>query len=376
MLRFFLDPLDPMRVSINLTGLAPGSAALGHARPLRAAMILPAGRALAARFMQRIRQVIAAPHESSSEAQSERAKLAEAALIRRVDELEFRVAEEIAARLAAEARLNEAQRMQALGRLASGIAHDFNNVLQAIGGALYLIAKHPNDAAQVARFATLAEDAAFRGVAITGRLLSLSRRGEARTGPVEVAPLLSGMAELFCHTLDVNIAVAVDASPGLPPLVVDRRQLETVLINLAANARDAMPDGGMLALSATLDHNGDGYDDGGYIPGSVRGCLICITVADTGEGMDAATLARASEPFFTTKEPGCGTGLGLAMASSFAKQSGGAMRIESAPGKGTTVRLWLPCFVATEGSTAMGLLPPGSSCVQGRALVMDATLAG
>ena len=287
--------------------------------------------------------------------------MAEAVSIRPAEIPDFRVQE-----VAAAARSDQALRMQALGQLASGIAHDFNNVLQAIGDALFLIAQQPDDAERVARFAAIADVAAQRGAAITGRLLSLSRKGERRTGPIDTGLLLTEVAELLGHALGAGIAIRVDAAPGLPPLVADRGQLETVLINLATNARDAMPDGGTLVLSAAVD----AYDPDGRIApgpyGSVR-----IDVSDTGEGMDATTLARASEPFFTTKEVGRGTGLGLAMALNFAEESGGAMRIESAPGMGTTVRLWLP------GASEAACLPVPRSMalpaprLRGRVLLVD-----
>lgn len=295
---------------------------------------------------------------------------AEAASLRRAELPEVRV-QEAAAQMAApirldQARLDQALRMQALGQLASGIAHDFNNVLQAIGGALFLIAQQPDDAERVARFAAIADDAAQRGAAITGRLLSLSRKGGLRTGPVDPGLLLTEMAELLVHALGASIAVRVDAAPGLPPLLADRGQLETVLINLATNARDAMPGGGALALSAAVD----AYGPDGKVASGANG-YVRIDVSDTGDGMDAATLARASEPFFTTKEVGRGTGLGLAMALNFAEQSGGAMRIESVPGMGTTVRLWLPC-----ANSAVCLPVPRSAALptprlRGRVLLVD-----
>jgi PAS domain S-box-containing protein len=259
-------------------------------------------------------------------------------LQRLTDELEARVEKEATAREAAQNRLNQAQRLQALGQLAGGIAHDFNNMLQVVGGALALILRRPDDAARVARLAATAEDATERGAAITGRLLSLTRQGTLRAAPVEPLALLSDMASVLTHTLGAAIAIQVAAAPDLPPLLADRRQLETVLINLAANARDAMPGGGRLTLSAALEFNPQGLSVE-VLPGP----FIRIEAADTGHGMDAATLARASEPFFTTKDVGRGTGLGLAMARGFVEQSGGGLRIESTPGRGTAVRLWLPC---------------------------------
>lgn len=259
-------------------------------------------------------------------------------LKRLTDELETRVEREATAREAAQVRLNRSQRLQALGQLAGGVAHDFNNMLQVVGGALSLIRRQPGDPVRVARLAATAEDATERGAAITGRLLSLTRQGTLRSGPVEPLALLSDMAAALSHTLGAAIAIQVLAAPDLPPLLADRRQLESVLINLAANARDAMPDGGRLTLSAALEFDPDVLS--GNVP---PGRYIRLEAADTGTGMDAATLARASEPFFTTKDVGRGTGLGLAMARGFVEQSGGGLGIESVPGRGTAVRLWLPC---------------------------------
>lgn len=259
-------------------------------------------------------------------------------LKRLTDELEARIEREATAREAAQIRLNQSQRLQALGQLAGGVAHDFNNMLQVVGGALSLIRRQPGDPVRVARLAATAEDATERGAAITGRLLSLTRQGTLRSAPLEPLALLSDMAAALSHTLGTGIAIQVLAAPDLPPLLADRRQLEAVLINLAANARDAMPDGGRLTLSAALEFDPDGLS--AEVP---PGRYIRLEAADTGTGMDAVTLARASEPFFTTKDVGRGTGLGLAMARGFVEQSGGGLKIESAPGRGTAVRLWFPC---------------------------------
>ncbi len=285
-------------------------------------------------------------------------------LQRLTDELEARVETEAAAREAAQNRLNQAQRLQALGQLAGGIAHDFNNMLQVVGGALALIQRRPDDAARVARLAATAEDATERGTAITGRLLSLTRQGTLRSAPVEPLALLSDMASVLSHTLGAAIAIQVTAAPDLPPLLADRRQLETALINLAANARDAMPGGGRLTLSATLEFNPQ-HLSMEVLPGA----FIRIEATDTGIGMDADTLARASEPFFTTKDVGRGTGLGLAMARGFVEQSGGGMRIESAPDRGTTVGLWLPCAPGTAAQP--GSEPPRVPRRRGRVLLVE-----
>ena len=242
-------------------------------------------------------------------------------------------------RKSAEQRLAQAQKMEALGQLAGGIAHDFNNVLQAVSGGLSLIRRRAEDAASVQRLAAMAEDAVARGASITRRLLAFARQGTLSAEPVPAGPLLEGLHEMLTPTLGAGITVRLDVGPGLPPMLADRAQLETTLVNLAVNARDAMPQGGTLELAAHAEAIGAGDDH----PSGLRGGhYVRLDVIDTGTGMDAATLARASEPFFTTKPPNQGTGLGLAMARGFAEQSGGAFAIRSDPGRGTTVTLWFP----------------------------------
>ena len=234
-------------------------------------------------------------------------------------------------------RLCQAQRMEALGQLAGGIAHDFNNVLQSVSGGLNLIRRRAKDPAAVQKIADMVADASARGASITGRLLSFARQGELQSAPVDTAALLHGLAEMLTHTLGPGVTVRTEVAPGTPALLADKAQLETVLVNLAVNARDAMPDGGTLTISASGD-----VISRPEIGGPRDGDYVRVTVADTGSGMDGATLARAGEPFFTTKPPGQGTGLGLAMARGFSEQSGGGFSISSKPGRGTTVTSWLP----------------------------------
>lgn len=263
----------------------------------------------------------------------------EAALRQVNEELEARVREEVVAREEAQARLAQAQRMEALGQLAGGIAHDFNNVLQAVQGGARLLQGEPERADRVRRLATMVGEAAARGAAITRRLLAFARRADLRAEPVAPQELLGAMREMFRHTLGAGIEVRVQVAPGVPSLLADKGQLETVLVNLAANARDAMSGAGALVLSAVAES----VTAGGGHPAALKpGGYVRLSVSDTGVGMDAGTLARAAEPFFTTKPQGKGTGLGLAMARGFAEQSGGVLHIESAPGRGTTVRLWFP----------------------------------
>jgi PAS domain S-box-containing protein len=271
--------------------------------------------------------------------------------------LEERVREEVSAREDAQARAAHAQRMQALGQLAGGIAHDFNNVLQTVQGAVTLIAKRAADPASVKKFAAAVLGAVERGASITRRLLAFARRGELRAERIDLAGLLDGLRDVLAQTLGSPITVRINNDgTSLPAVIADRGQLETVLVNLATNARDAMPGGGTLTFAAVAEEFTAGLT---HPAGLEPGQYVRLSVTDTGIGMDQATLVRAMEPFFTTKPQDKGTGLGLSMAKGFAEQSGGALAIDSAPGKGTTVMLWLP--VADEqqqvAQVQLGLAP-------------------
>jgi signal transduction histidine kinase/ActR/RegA family two-component response regulator len=260
-------------------------------------------------------------------------------------------------------RLAHAQRMESLGRLAGGIAHDFNNVLQAALGGAKLISRRTADPG-IRKLAEMVVSAGERGASVTQRLLTFARRGQLRAEAIEIAPLFEGLREVLSHTLGAIVEVQVAAPPGLPPAMADRGQLEAVLINLAVNARDAMRSkgGGVLLLGAAAETVEEGR------PGLAPGRYLRLEVSDSGTGMDAATLARAAEPFFTTKPKEQGTGLGLAMATGFAQQSGGTLAIASQPGQGTTVTLWLP---EADAVTLRRSPPPadGASLPQG-ALVL------
>jgi signal transduction histidine kinase/ActR/RegA family two-component response regulator len=263
---------------------------------------------------------------------------------------------ETASREAAESRMRQAQRMEALGQLAGGIAHDVNNVLQAAASGARLIRRRPDDPEQVKRLASMVLEATERGASVARRLLAFARQGELRAADVDAAVILEDLREVLTHTLGAGVGVRTEIAPGLPPLRADKGQLETVLLNLATNARDAMAakGGGLLTLAATEERVEAGPRHAAAL---APGGYLRLSVTDTGTGMDAATLARATEPFFTTKGPGQGTGLGLAMAKGFAEQSGGGIAIESRPGRGTTVTLWLPRSVASEHE----ILPPPSA---------------
>ena len=277
---------------------------------------------------------------------------------RELMEANARLQAEIAERQQTEAALLQAQKVQAVGQLAGGIAHDFNNVLQAVLGGVSLIRRRAADGPAVQRLAGMVEDAARRGESVTRRLLAFSRREELRADTLEVGALLHGLHEVLAATLGSRIRVLVEATPGLPHVFADRGQLETVLVNLATNARDAMPAGGTLTLRAE-QRRPQGVE--GLAPGD----YVRITVTDTGEGMCPSTLARASEAFFTTKPLGQGTGLGLAMARSFAQGSGGALEIVSEAGRGTEVGLWLP-VMATNPVAPAAPARPGRPETEGR----------
>ncbi len=292
---------------------------------------------------------------------------AELQLVRLNQGLEARVVQEVAAREAAQARAAHAERMQALGQLAGGIAHDFNNILQATQGSAAMIEHRAANRDDVQRFARKILEATERGGAITGRLLAFARRGDLRAVPLAPDVLLEHLREILGPTLGSNIAIRLDPAPDLPNLSADASQLETTLVNLAINARDAMQNGGTITLSAVTETIDQAPP---HAPRLAPGRYVRLAVADTGSGMDQGVLARAVEPFFTTKPQGKGTGLGLSMAKGFAEQSGGDFAIESAPGKGTTVTLWFPEAAQTRAPDEDELRVPDTD-FPGRVLLVD-----
>ena len=249
---------------------------------------------------------------------------------------------QIADREAVEASLRQAQKMEAVGQLTGGIAHDFNNMLQAIGGNLELMHRRIEQgrAAETARYVASARTTVDRAAALTNRLLAFSRRQALQPRPVELDALIVGIEELLRGTVGPAITVTLDMDNGIWPVLCDPNQLESALLNAAINARDAMPDGGRLTISTRPLSLGkaDVVDQDGARPGD----HVEIALADTGIGMEEATRTRAFEPFFTTKPLGQGTGLGLSQLYGFVRQSGGFVRLESKPGRGTTLRLYLP----------------------------------
>ena len=251
------------------------------------------------------------------------------------EELESRVEERTREREIALRQLHESQKMESIGQLTGGVAHDFNNLLAVILGSLGLLKKAVPDDPRVSRLVDRAIQGAERGATLTTRLLAFARRQELKVEFVALQKLIPEMLDFLRHSVGPNIAIHAEISPDVWAIEVDANQLELALINLAVNARDAMPQGGSLTIAC---HN----EDNGKKVGLPRDPFVCITVADTGEGMSEATLLRAQEPFYTTKGIGKGTGLGLSMVHGFTAQSGGTMRISSELGRGTKVTLWLP----------------------------------
>jgi signal transduction histidine kinase/CheY-like chemotaxis protein len=243
----------------------------------------------------------------------------------------------------AEAReaLMQSQKMEAVGQLTGGLAHDFNNLLAGIMGNIQLaktrIAQGKAD--DIDRYLTAAEGASKRAAALTHRLLAFSRRQTLDPKPTDLNHLIAGMEDLINQTVGPEVTVAVTAQAGLWNTIVDPNQLENALLNLCINARDAMPEGGNLTITAdnrALD------DRAARARGLTAGDYVALCATDTGAGMSEEVLGRAFEPFYTTKPIGMGTGLGLSMVYGFAKQSGGQAEIQSEPGKGTSVCLYLP----------------------------------
>jgi PAS domain S-box-containing protein len=237
----------------------------------------------------------------------------------------------------AQEALRQAQKMEAMGQLTGGVAHDFNNLLTPIVGTLDMLQRRGVGGEREQRLIGGAMHSADRAKTLVQRLLAFARRQPLQASAVDVGELTRGMADLIASTTGPQIQVMVDAPDDLPPARADANQLEMAILNLAVNARDAMPEGGTLRISVAAATVG-----GGHRSSLKPGRYLHLSVADTGTGMDAATLARAIEPFFSTKGVGKGTGLGLSMVHGLASQLGGAVTIHSAPGLGTNVELWLP----------------------------------
>jgi len=232
-------------------------------------------------------------------------------------------------------QLRHLQKLESIGQLTGGVAHDFNNLLTAVLGNLELLRKRVPGDPSIDRLIDGAMQGAQRGASLTQRLLAFARRQALEPRPVDMVELVRGMHDLLRRSIGPAVHMRLDLPAELPPALADANQIELALLNLAVNARDAMPDGGTLAIALDLSVTEDAQD---LAPGR----YVRLLVSDTGHGMDGETLTRAIEPFFSTKEVGKGTGLGLSMIHGLALQLKGALRLLSEPGRGTRAELWLP----------------------------------
>ncbi len=260
------------------------------------------------------------------------------------DTLEQRVAERTAELMRAEEQLRQSQKMEAVGQLTGGIAHDFNNMLTGVIGSLDLIQRNiaSGRMERVDRYIEAASTSAQRAAALTARLLAFGRRQSLDLQPTDVTALVVGMEDLLHRSLGEQVTVETRLPAEIWAACTDANQLESALLNLCINARDAMPDGGKIVIETANTQLDEGYarDHPELEPGE----YVALSVSDTGTGMAPAIVEKVFEPFFTTKPVGQGTGLGLSMIYGFARQSGGHVRIDSEPGRGTTVTLYVPRF--------------------------------
>ncbi|MBS4086530.1 hybrid sensor histidine kinase/response regulator [Pseudomonas rustica] len=262
--------------------------------------------------------------------------------------------------------LFQAQKMQAIGQLSGGIAHDFNNLLTVILGNLEIVQKRIGDDPKLTRLLENATQGALRGVSLTQRMLAFARRQELKTEAVDIPQLVQGITGLLRSSLGPNIKIETRFPLELDRVLADTNQLELAILNLATNARDAMPDGGSVIIKAehevVLEQAQHALAAGHY---------VCLSLTDTGAGMDANTLASAKDPFFTTKGLGKGTGLGLSMVHGFIEQLGGRFVLKSEPGQGTTAELWLPVATHADIASPPTVIEPVSSVPRLSVLVVD-----
>jgi PAS domain S-box-containing protein len=301
----------------------------------------------------------------AQEALAEAARNLEQQVAERTADLKGALAElkqEAAERERAESALRQSQKMEAVGQLTGGIAHDFNNMLTGIIGAVDIMKRRiaAGRIDDLDRFMDAAATSAQRAAGLTARLLAFSRRQSLDSRAMDINRLVMSLEELLRRTMTERIEVSINPGNDIPPGVADSNQLESAILNLAINARDAMPDGGKLTIETRMLELDDRYcvDH----PGVQEGRYVVVAVSDTGVGMDEATLDKVFDPFFTTKPIGQGTGLGLSMVYGFAKQSKGQVRIHSSPGMGTTVSLYLP---AADGEDHQGTISEASNIQEG-----------
>ncbi len=276
------------------------------------------------------------------------------------------VVSDVTDRKEADAQLAQAQKMDAIGQLTGGVAHDFNNLLTPIVGSLDLLRRRHKDDERTQRMIGGALQAAERAATLTQRLLAFARRQALQPRAVDIGALIDGLVDLMRRSLGPSIAVTIEIPRHLSSARVDPNQLELALLNLAINARDAMPGGGKLTLTVS-----EIVVDERNMIGLAPDRYVRIAAIDTGVGMDRATLARATEPFFSTKGVGKGTGLGLSMVHGLAAQSGGTLRLTSEPGSGTTVELWLPATEEAAADTVENTAEPVVARRAAKVLLVD-----
>lgn len=287
-----------------------------------------------------------------------------------VDAQHFFIGRDLTERLAAEERVQRSQRLEAIGQLTGGIAHDFNNLLSLVISSLELLLDRADLAEETTEHAAAALHGAQRGADLVRGLLAFARQQPLEPQPVDANALLGNTARLLGRMLGGSIVVEFNGAPDLWPMHVDAPNLESAIVNLAVNARDAMPEGGRLSLAT---HNATlGVDDQRDNPGFTPGDYVMVTATDTGSGILPEVMNRIFDPFFTTKESGKGTGLGLSMVFGFVKQSGGHIRVDSVVGKGTSVRLYLPRSIAGgHEDRAAAAAPQPSATARERILVVE-----
>jgi PAS domain S-box-containing protein len=267
---------------------------------------------------------------------------------------------------AAQVALRQSQKMEAMGSLTGGVAHDFNNLLTPIIGSLDMLMRKGIGTERERRLIDGALQSAERAKTLVHRLLAFARRQPLQPVAVDLEKLVEGMMELIESTIGPTIDVRIELAPDLPPAKVDPNQLEMALLNLAVNARDAMPNGGELVVKAQRENVRSNH-----VSGVKPGHYVRLGIGDTGAGMDDETRKRAVEPFFSTKGIGKGTGLGLSMVHGLASQLGGGMTIESASGQGTTVELWLPISIEPISPEGPAPTSAGGNVDRGTVLLVD-----
>src|SRR5947207_15354199 len=264
-------------------------------------------------------------------------------------------------------QLRQSQKMEAVGHLTGGLAHDFNNLLTAIIGNLELLAPRLAGDGNLNRFVAAAHRAAENGARLTEQLLAFSRGQHLQLRSTDLNGIIDGMSDLLARTIGPGVQVRTRLTPGLWPALVDPTQIEIAVLNLAINARDAMPLGGTLTIETrNIDRGSDGVPD----ESADQDC-VCLSVRDTGDGMTEEVRQSAVEPFFTTKEVGKGSGLGLSQVYGVVRQSNGSLEIESRVGSGTTVHLYLRRAAAEQADAAANAQRRDQKEAGGRILVVD-----